>query len=128
MSSFRNAFIDRINKLYEENVVKRKSIESDWSRIRGYMTSFMDEIKDVKEFACANMEELETELVLSVEGHELSFRKNKDTLQVFINGDLHDDLNPTVEGYCMNFKEEKVLEVMDTYMRLAFQSVLMELQ
>lgn len=126
--SFRDEFIEKINKLYEDHVVKRKAIESDWSRIRGYMTSFLDEIKDVREFACAKTEEAETELMLSVEGHELSFRKNTDTIKVFIDGEVLEDLYPTMDGYCINFKEEKVLERMDIYMGLAFRGVLTELQ
>jgi hypothetical protein len=126
--SFRDEFINKLNRLYEDHITKRKAIEADWGRIRGYMTSFLEEIKDVKEFACANTGETETELMLSVEGHELSFRKNKDGIKVFIDGDIFADLYPTVEGYCTNYEEKKVLDVMDSYMKLAFQGVMTELQ
>lgn len=125
--SFRNDFITKINELYADSAAKRKSIDVDWRKIKGYIMAFMEEINEVQEFACATMTEGEAELDLAVEGHELSFHRDEESIKVFVDGDVFADLYPTVEGYCVNYDDKKVLDVMDMYMKAAFQGVFLEL-
>ncbi|QSO46349.1 hypothetical protein [Alicyclobacillus mengziensis] len=125
--SFRGTFIQRINDLYQDTAIRRKSIEMDWRRIQGYFRSFIEEIHEVQDFACASVSDSESELVLAVEGKELAFRKRDNVIQVVTNGRHHDFLHPTIEGFCVNYEDKKVLEVIDDYMRVAFQSALEEM-
>lgn len=125
--SFRGTFIQRINDLYQDTAIRRKSIEMDWRRIQGYFRSFIEEIHEVQDFACASVSDSESELVLAVEGKELAFRKRDNVIEVVANGHHHDFLHPTTEGFCVNYEDKKVLEVIDDYMSVAFQSVLEEM-
>ncbi|QSO52358.1 hypothetical protein JZ785_27170 [Alicyclobacillus curvatus] len=119
--SFRGTFIQKINDLYQDTAIRRKSMEMDWRKIQGYFRSFMEEIHEVQEFACASVTDNESELVLAVEGKELAFRKRENVIQVVTNGQHHDFLHPTTEGFCVNYEDKKVLELIDEYMKTAFQ-------
>ncbi|EPZ47811.1 hypothetical protein [Alicyclobacillus acidoterrestris] len=121
--SFRADFINKINERYADDAAKRRSIESDWGKIRGYFTMFMEDISDVIDFALASVEENEKELALLVEGHELSFRKSDAGIRVKIDGDYVDHFTPTTEGYCVNFRGNKLLDDIDRYMALTFADV-----
>jgi len=125
--SFRNDFIHKIHELYVDSAARRKSIDADWRKIKGFMIAFIEEISDVKEFACATTTESESELILAVEGHELAFHRDDTGIKVLIDGDVFADLYPTVEGYCTNYEDKKILDVMDMYMKAAFQGVMAEL-
>ncbi|MCL6452811.1 MAG: hypothetical protein K6T78_04175 [Alicyclobacillus sp.] len=125
--SFRGEFIRQINDYYRDAAARHKSIETDWRRIQGYLRTFMEEIQEVRQFACANTAESESELVLSVEGHELAFRRRDDCIQVLTDGNHRDYLFPTVEGFCANYEDKKLLEMLDVYMRDAFARALRDL-
>lgn len=125
--SFRGEFANKINRLYQDASLKKKSMDMDWRRIQGYVRSFIEEINEVTEFACASRTEDASELILAVEGCELSFRRHERYIEVLANNQHLDFLHPTTEGYCINYEDKKVLELLDDYMRSAFQSALDEL-
>lgn len=125
--SFRSEFADRIKELYQETAIKKKSMDMDWRRIQGYVRTFIEDIQDVKEFACASATETDTELVLAVEGRELCFRRNDRYIEILTNNDHYDYLHPTIDGYCVNYEDKKLLEVIDEYMRAAFHAAFEEM-
>lgn len=125
--SFRSEFVDKLNSRYADDVLKRKSLDAAWSRIHAYFRTFIEDIANVKDFAIANYDDRGTELSLRVEGHELSFRRHNDQIEAIVNAQYIDDFAPTVDGHCLNFKEQELMEMIDQYMKMAFYNTFIQL-
>lgn len=91
------------------------------------MKAFVEDLGPVAAFSAAKIHESDTELALTVEMHELSFKKVDGAIVAQGNGDFFDRFEPTLEGYCVNSSKERVFNLMDTLMRWAFQDVMKEL-
>jgi hypothetical protein len=125
--TFRAELISKINTLYRDAATKKKSIDMDWRRIQGYLQSFIEEIADVSEFACASITDNGDELMLAAEGCELRFCRQNKHIDVMVNDKHYDSLYPTLDGYCVNYDDQKLLEVIDEYMQATFKAAINDL-